>query len=87
MDTGPAIMVAGGALLAGTWWPLLFRPFAQLVVNQPAIEPEESYLGERYRLGCVGGSEPSSEWRPHQTHRRHRGNRAVGGQGGAAAHG
>jgi protein-S-isoprenylcysteine O-methyltransferase Ste14 len=48
MYTGLAIMVAGGALLAGTWWPLLFLPFALLAVNQLAIRPEEVYLGERY---------------------------------------
>ena len=48
MYTGLAIMVTGGALLAGTWWPLLFLPFALLAVTQLAIKPEETYLGERY---------------------------------------
>ena len=48
MYTGLAMMVAGGALLAGTWWPLLLLPFALLAVNQLAIKPEETYLGERY---------------------------------------
>ena len=48
MYTGLAIMVAGGALLAGTWWPLLFLPLALLAVKQLAIKPEETYLAERY---------------------------------------
>jgi protein-S-isoprenylcysteine O-methyltransferase Ste14 len=48
MYTGLAIMVAGGALRAGTWWPLLFLPVALLAVNQLAIKPEETYLGARY---------------------------------------
>jgi protein-S-isoprenylcysteine O-methyltransferase Ste14 len=48
MYTGLALIVAGGALLAGTWWPLFFLPFALLAVHQLAIRPEEIYLGERY---------------------------------------
>ena len=48
MYTGLAIMVAGGALLAGTWWPLFLLPLALLAVNQLAIRPEETYLGECY---------------------------------------
>jgi protein-S-isoprenylcysteine O-methyltransferase Ste14 len=48
MYTGLAIMVAGGALVAGTWWPLVFLPLAVLAVRQLVIKPEESYLGERY---------------------------------------
>ena len=48
MYTGLAIMVAGGALVAGTWWPLLTLPLALLAVRQLAIEPEETYLAERY---------------------------------------
>ena len=48
MYTGLAIMVAGGALLAGSGWPLLLLPFALLAVHQLAIRPEETYLGERY---------------------------------------
>ena len=48
MYTGLAIMVAGGALLAGTWWPLLLLPLALLSVTQLAIKPEETYLAERY---------------------------------------
>jgi protein-S-isoprenylcysteine O-methyltransferase Ste14 len=48
MYTGLAIMVAGGALVAGTWWPLVILPLALLAVKQLAIEPEETYLAERY---------------------------------------
>ncbi|CAA9260058.1 MAG: hypothetical protein AVDCRST_MAG76-2776 [uncultured Acidimicrobiales bacterium] len=48
MYTGLAVMTTGGALLAGTWWPLLLLPIALLAVNQLAIKPEEAYLGERY---------------------------------------
>ena len=48
MYTGLAIMVAGGALLAGTWWPLLTLPLALVAVKRLAIKPEETYLAERY---------------------------------------
>ncbi|HEX8771512.1 MAG TPA: isoprenylcysteine carboxylmethyltransferase family protein [Acidimicrobiales bacterium] len=48
MYTGLAIMVAGGALLAGTWCPLVFLPLALLAVEQLVIKPEETYLAERY---------------------------------------
>ncbi len=48
MYTGLAIMVAGGAFLAGTWWPLVLLPLAVLAVRQLAIMPEETYLAERY---------------------------------------
>jgi hypothetical protein len=39
MYTGLAFMVAGGALVAGTWWPLLILPRALLAVKQLVIEP------------------------------------------------
>ena len=48
MYTGLAIVVAGGALLAGTWWPLLTLLPALVAVRQLVIEPEETYLAERY---------------------------------------
>ena len=48
MYTGLALVVAGGAFLAGTWWPLLLLPLALLAVTRLAIGPEESYLAERY---------------------------------------
>ncbi len=48
MYTGLAVMVAGGALLAGTWWPLATLPLALLAVRKVVIKPEEAYLGERF---------------------------------------
>ena len=48
MYTGLAMMVAGGALLAGTGWPLVFLPLARIAVRQLTIRPEETYLAERY---------------------------------------
>lgn len=48
MYTGLAIVVAGGALLTATWWPLLLLPPALVAVRQLAIKPEEAYLAERY---------------------------------------
>jgi protein-S-isoprenylcysteine O-methyltransferase Ste14 len=48
MYTGLALVVAGGALLAGTWWPVLTLPVALFAVRKLAIGPEEAYLAERY---------------------------------------
>ena len=48
MYTGLAIVVAGGALLAGTGWPLLTLLPALVAVRQLVIKPEETYLAERY---------------------------------------
>ena len=48
MYTGLAIVVAGGALLAGTWWPLLTLVPALVAVRHLVIKPEETYLAERY---------------------------------------
>ncbi len=48
MYTGLAIMVAGGALVADTWWPLVLLPLALLAVRQLVVKPEEAYLAERY---------------------------------------
>jgi protein-S-isoprenylcysteine O-methyltransferase Ste14 len=48
MYTGLALMVGGGALLAGTWWPLLLLPLAVLAVTLLAIKPEEAYLTEHF---------------------------------------
>jgi len=48
MYTGLAIVVAGGALLAATWWPLLLLPLALFAVKQLAIKHEETYLAECY---------------------------------------
>ncbi len=48
MYTGLAVMVGGGALIAGTWWPLLVLPLAVLAVTLLAIKPEEAYLTEHF---------------------------------------
>lgn len=48
MYTGLGLVVAGGALVAGTWWPLVLLPLALLAVRRLVIEPEETYLAERF---------------------------------------
>lgn len=48
MYTGLAITVPGGALVAGSWWPLVLLPLAVLAVRERAIKPEEAYLLERF---------------------------------------
>ncbi len=48
MYTGLALMVAGGALVAGTLWPLVTLAPALLAVRRLVIAPEEAYLGQRY---------------------------------------
>lgn len=52
MYTGLAIAVTGGALLAGTWWPLVLLPISIAAVRVLFIGPEERYLagafGDRY---------------------------------------
>ncbi len=48
MYTGLATAVAGGAGVAGTWWPIVFLPLAVLAVRWLAIEAEETYLTEKF---------------------------------------
>jgi protein-S-isoprenylcysteine O-methyltransferase Ste14 len=48
MYTGLAIAYVGAGLLADTWWPLLFLPFALLAVRRIVIDPEERYLEHRF---------------------------------------
>jgi protein-S-isoprenylcysteine O-methyltransferase Ste14 len=48
MYTGLAITYAGGALLAGSWWPLVLLPGVLLVVLRVVIVPEERYLAGRF---------------------------------------
>lgn len=62
MYTGLAIMVTGGALLAGTWWPLIFLPLALLAVTRLAIVPEETYLAERYGSVYAGYRRRVRRW-------------------------
>ena len=53
MYAGLAAAYFGGALLAGSWWPLATLPVALAVVGNLVIGPEESYLaghfGQAYR--------------------------------------
>jgi protein-S-isoprenylcysteine O-methyltransferase Ste14 len=48
MYTGLAIVYVGGALLAGSWWPLVFLPPIIALVRVLVIRPEERYLAERF---------------------------------------
>lgn len=48
MYTGLAIAVAGGALLAGSWWPLILLPTSIAAVRLLVIGPEERYLAMRF---------------------------------------
>ena len=48
MYTGLAILSFGGALLAGSWWPVLLEPLVLLIVARVVIRPEEQYLSERF---------------------------------------
>jgi protein-S-isoprenylcysteine O-methyltransferase Ste14 len=48
MYTGLAITYTGGALLAGSWWPMLLLPVVLLAIVQLVIQPEETYLAERF---------------------------------------
>jgi len=48
MYTGLAILYLGGALLAGTWWPLVFWPVVIALVTVLVIRPEERYLAQRF---------------------------------------
>lgn len=48
MYTGLAVAYLGGALIAGSWWPLLTLPLALLAVRILVIGPEERYLADRF---------------------------------------
>ncbi len=48
MYKGLAIVVAGDALVAGTWWPVVLLPLVLLAVRRLVTQPEETYLAERY---------------------------------------
>jgi protein-S-isoprenylcysteine O-methyltransferase Ste14 len=48
MYAGLAILYLGGALLAGSWWPLILLPLSMLAVQRLVIGPEERYLSERF---------------------------------------
>lgn len=48
MYAGLAILYVGGALLAGSWWPLLLLPLPLAAVRYLVVGPEERYLTERF---------------------------------------
>ena len=48
MYTGLAIAYLGGALLLGSWWPVLLWPVVIAVVDRLVIRPEEEYLNGRF---------------------------------------
>jgi protein-S-isoprenylcysteine O-methyltransferase Ste14 len=48
MYTGLAIAYLGGALLAGSWWPVALWPLVVFGVARLVIRPEERYLDERF---------------------------------------
>ncbi len=53
MYTGFAVAYLGGALLLGSWWPLIALPAVLVAVRRLVIDREERYLasrfGEQYR--------------------------------------
>jgi protein-S-isoprenylcysteine O-methyltransferase Ste14 len=48
MYTGLAVAYLGGALLAGSGWPVATLGFALLAVRKLVIDPEESYLAGKF---------------------------------------
>jgi protein-S-isoprenylcysteine O-methyltransferase Ste14 len=48
MYAGLAVAYLGGALLAGSWWPLVTLPLALLAVRGVVIGPEERYLAGKF---------------------------------------
>lgn len=48
MYAGLAAATGGGALIAGTWWPIVLLPAALLAVRRFVIDPEEVYLTNRF---------------------------------------
>lgn len=48
MYAGLAVTYLGGALLAGSWWPLVLLPVVLLAVERIVITPEERYLADYF---------------------------------------
>ena len=48
MYAGLTLAYLGGALLAGSWWPLVTLPVAVLLVRTLVIGPEERYLAGHF---------------------------------------
>ena len=62
MYAGLAISYLGGALLAGSWWPLATLPLALLLVRRLVIEPEERYLIGRFGQTYLDYRARSRRW-------------------------
>lgn len=62
MYTGLAAVAAGGALVAGTWWPLLLMPGPLLAVRRLAIDPEERYLAAAFGSVYTGYQTRVRRW-------------------------
>lgn len=82
MYTGLALMVAGGGLVAGTWWPLLLLLLALLAVRWVVIEPEEAYLAATYGSAYADYKSRVRRWLGAS---RSNGGRRDGRSGGAEA--
>lgn len=48
MYAGLALQYLGGALLAGSWWPLILWPVVVVVIRLAVIGPEERYLASQF---------------------------------------
>lgn len=48
MYTGLAVMVVGGAMLLGTWWPIVLLPVTLIAIRILVIAPEERYLATAF---------------------------------------
>lgn len=62
MYTGLALAYVGGALLAGSWWPLLTLPAALVAVRTLVIAPEERYLTTRFADSYAQYSGRTRRW-------------------------
>lgn len=48
MYTGHAVSLVGAGLWAGSWWPLVATPLCMIATRRLVIDPEESYLADRF---------------------------------------
>ena len=57
-----ALLCLGGALIAGTWWPLVTLIPALAIVRSMVIAPEERYLKEAFGEQYAAYSERVRRW-------------------------
>jgi len=62
MYAGLAIAYVGGALLAGTLWPLVTLPIALVCVRRIVIDPEERYLAVRFGADYAAYRSRTRRW-------------------------